>query len=190
MSRSQRVACRDQRCGIHRPWHFLNFRGFPHQQGSFLPTFPSTVAIPPARSVARPVRIWGLQEIEWVIWGVFCLSGKGWIEMEWSARRLVRQAIGRSGSDEAGGYVDDPLRGASALPPRSARWTPGSLGTRGNARLRPHTRRPCRNPDENRSRRRGRSRSRCALSARCEAQCRGSMQVRTLRRRYSSSRRP
>jgi hypothetical protein len=75
--------------------------------------------------------IQGLQEIEWVIWGVFCLSAKGWIEMEWSARRLVRQAIGRSGSDEAGGYVDDPLRGASALPPRSARWPPGSLGTRG-----------------------------------------------------------
>ena len=33
-------------------------------------------------------------------------------------------------------------------------------------------------------------RSRRALPARGEAQCRGSMQVRTLRRRYSSSRRP
>ena len=62
----------------------------------------------------------GLQEIEWVILGGFCLPAKGWIEM---VERLPLIGAGRaivwSGSDEAAGYVDDPLRGAAALPPRS-----------------------------------------------------------------------
>ena len=47
-------------------------------------------------------------------------TGQGLIEMAWKARCCVFwQVGGRLGGEEAGGYVDDPLRGAAALPPRS-----------------------------------------------------------------------
>ena len=90
-----------------------------------------------------------LQGIEWAILDGFCRPTNGWLEGLLNAWRCVcRQTVAGAVGKEAGGYVDDPLRGAAALPPRSMGWTTGSLGTRGNARLRPHTRRPCPSPDE------------------------------------------